>query len=97
MKKTALILLLLLAACDDRDYHAESVQRARKTEQQTLVDNGIVPIPDRPGYALHHYQNVIGDCCGNHHVYVLEKDGVPVAGADTTYRSGKTTQTVIVK
>jgi hypothetical protein len=55
-------------------------------------DLGAVDVPGRPGYTLHGY-TITRQNLQPHYVYVLEKDGEPMAGTDTSYISGKSQTT----
>jgi hypothetical protein len=55
-------------------------------------DLGAVNVPGKPGYTLHGY-SIERQNLQPHYVYVLEKDGEPVAGTDTSYMNGKTQAT----
>lgn len=53
-----------------------------------VVDAGAVDLPNRPGYKLRSYV-VLRPMRGQHFVYVIEKDGLPVAGAQTDQSKGQ--------
>ncbi len=54
----------------------------------SVVDAGVLPLPNRPGYQLRHYE-VLREMQQRHYIYVIEKDEQPVAGINAQYTQGK--------
>lgn len=86
----AIACAVLLAGCGFRD------KNDIKTVEEAVggvIDAGAVDLPNRPGYKLRSYV-VLRPKMGQHFVYVIEKDGTPVAGAQTTTSTGQHQDTV---
>lgn len=84
------LLTLSISGCGKAD---PSTVRPVSRTIGSVVDAGSVALPNRPGYRLRHYE-VLREFRVSHYLYVIEKDGVPVAGVDNQYQSGKTKDTV---
>jgi len=89
MKKQLISLIaitlaaVLVAGCGSRE------KLASRTNE--VFDMGSVPVQN--GYSLHGYRLMNGALEHDHFVYVLEKDGQPVAGTTANYdvSQGKST------
>lgn len=80
-----LMLLSGLAGCssdEDSDTPVKPV----------LTDHGVLEVPGKPGYQLRYYSRKVNG--RTHHIYILEKDGAPVAGADLNTTSDKDPLTI---
>jgi hypothetical protein len=76
-----LFAVSLLTACDPGPLSAAQT-----------ADLGTTDIPGKTGYAFHGYTIKMQN--GTiHYVYVVEKDGTPVAGTTASYAAGKATET----
>ena len=80
-----LALVALLTGCGKPD---PSTVRSVNQSIGSVVDAGAVPLPNRPGYKLRHYE-VLREMQTRHYLYVIEKDEVPVAGVQTQASEGK--------
>lgn len=61
-------------------------------DKPVLTDHGVLDVPGKPGYQLRHYSRKHNG--RTHHIYVMEKQGVPVAGVDLNTTSSKDPLTV---
>lgn len=72
---TIALAAVLVAGCGSRE------KLASRTNE--VFDMGSVPLEN--GYSLHGYRLINGAFDKDHFVYVVEKNGQPVAGATTNY------------